>query len=487
MKLEELITGIHILETRGDLSVEINSIEYDSRKVRPGALFLAVRGLKADGNAFISEAVKKGASAVVTDVWVQRAVPIPLPLVVVPDARKAMALIADRICSSPQNSLIMTAVTGTNGKTTTTSMVKSIFEAGGFGCGLIGTICHLIGNETVQSANTTPEAPDIHAFLARMVQAGQSACTMEVSSHALALSRVYGIRYRAVAFTNITRDHLDFHGDFTSYLDAKSILFSDLSGDSTAVINRDDPHSPHIMNISRGGHILTFGFTPEADMHPLSLELGEHGSLVKLATPAGEMNFRLSMPGRFNISNAMAAAGVGLACGFPGEVVVRGLEALKSVAGRYQTVEAGQDFTVVVDYAHAPDALERILASTREISKGKLISVFGCGGDRDRGKRPQMGEISARLADYTVVTSDNPRTEDPAAIISEIMQGISNGARCEVIPDREEAIKRALELAGAGDVVVIAGKGHEDYQIIGARKNHFDDAETAYRILKAMR
>jgi UDP-N-acetylmuramoyl-L-alanyl-D-glutamate--2,6-diaminopimelate ligase len=366
-------------------------------------------------------------------------------------------------------------------------MVKSIFEAGGFGCGLIGTICHLIGNETVQSANTTPEAPDIHAFLARMVQAGQSACTMEVSSHALALSRVYGIRYRAVAFTTITREHLDFHGDFTSYLDAKSILFSDLSGDSTAVINRDDPHSPHIMNISRGGHILTFGFTPEADMHPLSLELGEHGSLVKLATPAGEMNFRLSMPGRFNISNAMAAAGVGLACGFPGEVVVRGLEALKSVAGRYQTVEAGQDFTVVVDYAHAPDALERILASTREISKGKLISVFGCGGDRDRGKRPQMGEISARLADYTVVTSDNPRTEDPAAIISEIMQGISNGARCEVIPDREEAIKRALELAGAGDVVVIAGKGHEDYQIIGARKNHFDDAETAYRILKAMR
>jgi len=484
MNLDELTAGIPTIERRGDLTFEINSIEYDSRKIKPGCLFMAVRGFKTDGNTFIGDAVKMGASAVVTD---EPASGIPLPMIIVPDARKAMALIADRFYSSPQNSLIMTGITGTNGKTTTSYMVKSIFEAGCMSCGLIGTIRHLVGNETVQSANTTPEAPDIHSFLSRMVQAGQSACTMEISSHALALSRVYGIRFRAVAFTNLTRDHLDFHGSFESYLDAKSILFSSLSGDSTAVINRDDPYSQHIINVSRSGKILTFGFSNESDLHPLSLEMDSGGSRVELATPTGEMNFHLSMPGRFNVSNAMAACGIGLACGFPKEVVSRGLENLKSVPGRYQTINAGQDFTVIVDYAHAPDALERILATTREISKGRVISVFGCGGDRDRGKRSQMGEISTRLADYTVVTSDNPRTEDPDGIIAEIMQGIPNGAAFEVIPDRENAIIRALELASSGDVVVIAGKGHEDYQIIGTKKNHFDDAETAYRILKAMK
>ena len=484
MKLDELTAGIPVIEKRGDLSIEIGSLEYDSRKVRPGCLFMAVRGFKTDGNTFLADAVKSGAAAVLTDVPGSE---ISLPVIVVPDARKAMALISDRFYESPQNSLIMTGVTGTNGKTTTSYMIKSIFEAGGFGCGLIGTISHLIGNETVQSANTTPEAPDIHSFLSRMVKAGQGACTMEISSHALVLSRVYGIRFRAVAFTNLTRDHLDFHGNFESYLDAKSILFTGLSGDSTAVINLDDPSSRHIISVSRSGKILTFGFGNEADIYPLSLEMDSKGSRVVLATPFGEMNFRISMPGKFNISNAMAASGIGLACGFPKEVVSQGLEMLKSVAGRFQTVDAGQDFTVIVDYAHAPDALERILAATREITKRRVISVFGCGGDRDCGKRPQMGEISARLADYTVITSDNPRTEDPDVIISEIMQGIPDRSRCEVIPERESAIKRALELASAGDVVVIAGKGHEDYQIIGTKKNHFDDAETAYRILKAMK
>jgi UDP-N-acetylmuramoyl-L-alanyl-D-glutamate--2,6-diaminopimelate ligase len=316
-----------------------------------------------------------------------------------------------------------------------------------------------------------------------MVAKGQSACVMEVSSHALVLSRVYGIRFRAVAFTNLSRDHLDFHGDLKSYLDAKSILFSGLSGDSTAVINAEDPAAGHIMSVARGGNILTFGFGEGNAIRPLSCEMSARGSRVELSTPAGTIAFPLSLPGKYNIANAMAAAGIALACGFPKEVIAGGLAALPSVPGRFQTVDAGQDFMVIVDYAHAPDALERALAAAREITRGRLISVFGCGGDRDRGKRPLMGEISTRLADFTVVTSDNPRTEDPLAIIGEILTGIRDRSRCEVIPDREAAIRRAIETANPGDTVVIAGKGHEDYQIIGTRKIHFDDSETAHRIL----
>jgi UDP-N-acetylmuramoyl-L-alanyl-D-glutamate--2,6-diaminopimelate ligase len=294
---------------------------------------------------------------------------------------------------------------------------------------------------------------------------------------------VYGIRFRAAAFTNLTRDHLDFHGDFKAYLDAKSILFSGLSGDSTAVVNADDPVAGHIVNVSRGSNILTFGFEGERSIKPVSMELGAVGTRVVLATPSGRISFDLNLPGRYNVANAMTATGIALACGFPGEVVAQGLSALKSVPGRFQTVDAGQDFTVIVDYAHAPDALERVLLAAREIARGRIISVFGCGGDRDRGKRPMMGGISTRIADFTVVTSDNPRTEDPLAIIDEILTGIDDRSRCETIPDREAAIRRALEIARPGDVVVIAGKGHEDYQILGTKKIHFDDAETARRIL----
>jgi UDP-N-acetylmuramoyl-L-alanyl-D-glutamate--2,6-diaminopimelate ligase len=394
-----------------------------------------------------------------------------------------MSLAADCFYGSPQSSLVMTAVTGTNGKTTTSYLVKSIFEAGGMGCGLIGTIRHIVGNEIVPSNNTTPEAPDIHSFLARMADAKQRACVMEVSSHALVLSRVHGIWFRAAAFTNLTRDHLDFHGDFDAYLDAKSLLFTGLSGDSTAVLNGDDPASAHIRTVSRAGRVLTYGFGGTNDLRPESLEMDARGSRFVIASPFGPIPVTLALPGRFNVMNAMTAAGIALGCGISAEVISAGLADMRAVDGRFQTVEAGQDFAVIVDYAHTPDALERILTSTREITRGRVISVFGCGGDRDRGKRPLMGGISARLADHTVVTSDNPRTEDPLAIISEITAGMDSAGNYEVIPDRETAIRRALERAKPGDAVVIAGKGHEDYQIIGTVKIHFDDAETARRIL----
>lgn len=483
MTLIELTGGLRGARFDGDTSVDIRSIEYDSRKVKAGTLFLAIRGYKTDGNAFIPQAVARGAAAVLTD---EENVLSGVTVVRVPDARKAMAVIADRFYGGPQSSLVMTAITGTNGKTTTAYMVKSIFESGGLSCGLIGTIRHIVGSETVQSNNTTPESPDIHSFLSRMAKSRQSACVMEVSSHALVLSRVYGISFRAAAFTNLTRDHLDFHGDFTSYLESKGILFSELSGDSSAVINGDDPSAPHIMRVSRGGRILTFGFGKTCDLQPEVLEMDACGSRFVIRSPFGAIPVTLALPGRFNVMNAMAAAGIGLACGIPADVVSGGLGALTAVDGRFQTVDAGQDFTVIVDYAHTPDALEHALSAAREITRGRILSVFGCGGDRDRGKRPLMGGISARLADYTVVTSDNPRTEDPLQIIADITPGMNSGNEYEIIPDRESAIRRALECAKPGDTVIIAGKGHEDYQIIGAEKIHFDDAETACRLLKEM-
>ncbi|MBT4483263.1 MAG: UDP-N-acetylmuramoyl-L-alanyl-D-glutamate--2,6-diaminopimelate ligase, partial [Candidatus Latescibacteria bacterium] len=431
MKLNELINGIETVEITGDTSVEISSLAYDSRKVTPGALFVAVRGFAADGNIFIAEAVNNGAVAVMTEDSEIRQGAISIR---VQDARKTMALISDRLYGSPQKSLVMTGVTGTNGKTTTTYMIKSIFDVGGMNSGVIGTIHHIVDGERIVSANTTPEAPDIHSFLARMVEAQQNSCVIEISSHALVLCRVHGIQFRAVAFLNLSRDHLDFHGDIKNYLEAKSILFSDLTGDATAVVNLDDPYSDHIMHVSRSANITTFGNDYKSDIRPISINIQANKSEVKLATPAGEMEFSLPIPGRYNIWNAMAATGISLACGFPKETIIRGLETVKMVRGRFEIVNEGQDFTVIIDYAHTPDALEGVLSTARELTCGRLISVFGCGGDRDRGKRPLMGEISAKLADFTVITNDNPRTEDPSEIISDILKGLPSQEKCEVVP-----------------------------------------------------
>ncbi len=481
MLLSDLMKTIETIEFTGDPNAAITAVEYDSRKVNPGSLFVAVQGCAADGNRFIQEAVTRGAAAVVTDSAGVRAT---VTLIRVADARKALALLSDRFFGSPQNALVMVGITGTNGKTTTSYMVQSIIEAGGLKCGLLGTISHQVGGVVRESLNTTPESRDIHRMLAEMVAAGQHACVMEVSSHALALSRVHGIKYRAVAFTNLTRDHLDFHGGFEEYLRAKSILFSNLSGDSTAVVNIDDPCAEHIISVSRGGKLLTFGFRETCDIHPVSYTLSPDGSEISLTTPAGRMNCRLPIPGTCNIANAMAAAGLGLACGFSLPTIEKGLAAMKPVRGRYELIREGQPFAVIIDYAHTPDALERILKSAREITSGRLISVFGCGGDRDRGKRPQMGRISVSLADFTFITSDNPRTEDPDRIVQEVAAGVSGTAEFKTCPDRTEAIREALDAAKPGDTVVIAGKGHEDYQIIGTRKIHFDDAEVVRGILK---
>lgn len=480
MKLRDLTSELRKAEIYGAGDPDIGAIIYDSRLVKPGSLFMAVQGFAVDGNLFVSDAVSKGAVAVLTD---KPGLTAPVPVVQVNDARRAMAIIADRFYGSPQKSLIMTGITGTNGKTTTSYMVRAIFEAGLLDCGLIGTIKHIVSGREVTALNTTPEAPDIHAMLAEMAANGQTACVMEVSSHALALTRVAGIEFRAAAFTNLTRDHLDFHHTFEEYLDAKSRLFVNLAGDATAVVNRDDPYADHIIRAAQPSAVMTYGFE-DGDIRVVECSLAPDKTDIVLETPAGLIETCLNIPGRYNVANAMAAAGVAVSCGLPCDVVSRGLAELNTVPGRFETVNEGQDFTVVVDYAHAPDALERILTSVREVTRGRLISVFGCGGDRDRGKRPLMGEISARLADVSIVTSDNPRTEDPRAIIDDILAGVPDTADYVVIPDRKQAIKKAIEMSETDDSVVIAGKGHEDYQIIGKEKRHFDDAETARRFIR---
>jgi len=484
MRLEKLIEDIGVVDVRGDLGTDVTGIAYDSRRVKPGGLFFTVRGFTTDGNRFIPDAIRNGAVAIMSEEQPLSVSPVHVR---VHNIRKAMAKVADRFYGTPQRSLVMTGVTGTNGKTTTSYLIRSIFMAAGMSCGLIGTIRHFVGGHSVTSLNTTPEAPDIHAFLADMVKVGDAACVMEVSSHALELNRVYGIDYRAAGYLNLTRDHLDFHGDFEHYLNAKSRLFADLPGDATAVVNIDDPYAGHIMNVSRHANILTFGMGERSDIHPIELDLRPDSSVVVFATPMGELHCRLPIPGRYNLMNAMAAAGICLSCGLRSDVVMRGLETAEQGKGRYEVIDAGQDFTVIVDYAHTPDALERVLSSAAELTKGRVIAVFGCGGDRDRGKRPQMGEIATRIADFTVITSDNPRTEDPNAIIADIAAGVVPGSIHEVIPDREAAIDRAIAVAEPRDIVLIAGKGHEDYQIIGTVKHPFDDAETARRVLGTKR
>jgi UDP-N-acetylmuramoyl-L-alanyl-D-glutamate--2,6-diaminopimelate ligase len=406
----------------------------------------------------------------------------------VTDIRKAMAIVSNDFFGKPQESLILTAITGTNGKTTTSYIVRSIFESAGLGCGLIGTIKHIIGDEVVESLNTTPEAVHIHSLMKKMVGKGQKACVMEVSSHALALDRVYGIKFRAAAFLNLTRDHLDFHGEEDKYMEAKGTLFRELPFSSTSVINIDDPHSEYFIEQAKHANLLTFGWNEQADIHPLEAELGPNGTKVNFSSPKGKFQCTIPIPGRYNVSNAMAGAGIALSCGLPISAIMIGIENLPQVRGRFESVREGQDFSVIIDYAHTPDALERILSSAREITDGRLISVFGCGGDRDRGKRPVMGEISTSTADLTIITSDNPRTENPVSIIDEIISGISETkASYEVIPDRARAIEFALKMARPGDTVVIAGKGHEDYQIIGREKRHFDDSEVVRTVLRSMK
>jgi UDP-N-acetylmuramoyl-L-alanyl-D-glutamate--2,6-diaminopimelate ligase len=410
----------------------------------------------------------------------------------VPDARLALAALAAIFYGDPSEELVLVGITGTNGKTTTSYLLASVFEAAGITCGRIGTVGYRIGRKEIEAERTTPEAPELQAMIREMVTQGCGACAMEVSSHALALHRVTGMRFAAGVFTNLTRDHLDFHADMDDYFRAKRRLFEMLPSDAPALLNVDDPRGASLTEA--GGRPVTYGIHRPADISPGPLSFSLAGLTLDVRTPRGTVRVRSGLVGRPNVYNILAAVATATALGLPFDAIERGISALAGVPGRFQLVSRASDgVTVVVDYAHTDDALRNLLETARPLATGRLITVFGCGGDRDRTKRPLMGAVAGRLSDLIVITSDNPRSEDPARIIEEIQRGITADTRRDgaqsvlTIVDRRTAIAKAIEMARPGDLVLVAGKGHEKYQVIGDRTLPFDDVEVAREALARRR
>ena len=476
MLLSSIAADLKLPVTGGD--AEITSVEYDSRKVREGSLFCCMKGLVSDGHNFAAQAVDKGAAALL----VEHLLPLDVPQIVAPDGRVAMAHAAAAFYGHPEREMIMLGVTGTNGKTSTTYMVKSIAEAAGKKVGLIGTIQNMIGEEMLETGRTTPESVDLFALLRRMADEGVDLVIMEVSSHALVQDRVAGIRYSVGLFTNLTQDHLDYHKTFDQYLEAKKLLFrqSDL-----AIINIDDAYAERMMD-GLTLPIRTMGIQHRADYTAINIDIRTDGVRFHLRTPNGEGPVRMHISGLFSVYNAMGAAAIAQSIGISFADILKGLESLSGVAGRLQSVNThGRPFAVYVDYAHTPDALENVLTSVRAFAKARVVSLFGCGGDRDRTKRPLMGEIGGRHSDFVVVTSDNPRTENPDDIVRAVELGVQkSGTPYVSIVNRREAIAYALSILEPEDILVIAGKGHENYQEINGVKHHFDDREIVEEILK---
>jgi UDP-N-acetylmuramoyl-L-alanyl-D-glutamate--2,6-diaminopimelate ligase len=473
----------------------VNAVTYDSREAGPGTIFVALRGTKLDGTRFATQALAKGAIAIVAET------PAPqgttAPWVQVENARETLAALAAAIAGDPSEQLVLVGITGTNGKTTTSYLLSAMFEAAGTTCGRIGTIGYRIGGREVDASRTTPEAPDLQRMLREMVDAGCGACVMEVSSHALALHRVDYLRFSAAAFTNLTRDHLDFHGSMDAYFAAKRRLFEMLPDGAVGIINADDRRASDLVAASR--RPVTYAIDAAADVRPGPLAFSLDGLAFDIRTPRGTLHAKSPLVGRPNAYNILAAAATAMALDLPFSAIESGIATVGHVPGRFQVVSApGDSVKVIVDYAHTDDALKNLLETARPLAAGRVVTVFGCGGDRDRTKRPLMGAVAARLSDLVIVTSDNPRSEDPASIIEEIMRGIvvpadrvmpkgQRGTASKAIVDRGEAIEKAIRDARPGDLVVIAGKGHEKYQVIGDRTLPFDDVEIARAALAKRR
>jgi UDP-N-acetylmuramoyl-L-alanyl-D-glutamate--2,6-diaminopimelate ligase len=478
MNLERVIAALAPTDVVQRAPVEIFDLAYDTRAVGPGALFFCVPGERHDGHAFARDAVERGAVALV----VERVLELDVPQLVVPDARRAMAHASVVFFDDPTQELEIAGVTGTNGKTTTTFLLHSILAAAGRRPGLLGTIESRIGGEPRPAIRTTPEAIDLQRAFREMLDAGNLSCALEATSHGSELGRLDGVRFSALAFTNLGQDHLDFHGTFERYFEAKRRLF--VEGERPpAAVNVGDHYGRRLAEELRAlGHqpLLAFGMPDDADIRPEQLELDSGGARLR----AGGIELRTKLHGRFNVENVLAAVAVSRLLGLENDAIAAGVEALEGVPGRFEAVDAGQSFAVVVDYSHKPDALENVLRTAREFARNRVICVFGCGGDRDRAKRPLMGRIASELADIAIVTSDNPRSEDPGAIIAEVVAGAEGSL--EVEPDRATAIGRALALAQEGDVVVIAGKGHEQGQEFAGRVIPFDDREVAREALRRL-
>ncbi len=486
MKLGELLRGVPTLETGANAAADITSLAYDSRRAEPGTLFFAIQGEKADGHDFIASALERGAVAIVSE----RSAPAGLASrwVRVPGIRRALSDAGREFLGKPDSRLLLIGITGTNGKTTTAFLMESILRAAGMPAGLFGTIEYRLGTRTVSAVNTTPESLDLLSYFSELVKAGAQAAVLEASSHALAQERLWGFRFSAAVFTNLTRDHLDFHKDFDHYFAAKRRLFEGLGTPppDLAIVNVDDAWGLKLLDVPNPRRI-TYGMNSPADVKPVEFTQDLAGLHATLTTPAGKLEVASALAGRANLANILAATATAIGLEVPMGKIQEGIALLNAVPGRFERIDEGQPFLVVVDYAHTDDALRNVLKTARELTRERLIVLFGCGGDRDRTKRPLMGEAAGSLADVVVLTSDNPRSEDPILILNDALVGLQKtGTPYTAEADREVAIRKALETAREGDVVVLAGKGHETYQILKDRTIPFDDREVARRLLKDM-
>lgn len=482
VQLSQLLDALKEKEVCGPQDIEIEEIAYNSKKAKRNSLFVAIPGFRADGHRFINEALLKGVRTVV----MEKKIPLGEGItgIRVPNARKALALLADRFYHHPSRKIRLIGITGTNGKTTTSYLIEAILTADKRPCGLLGTIAHKIGNKTIPAQITTPESLDLQSMLAYLVEKKIKYAVMEVSSHALELSRVEGVKFSIAVFTNLSIDHLDFHQTVENYLEVKTRLFTGLAKKALAVINIDDLKGSYIRERTLCP-ILTYGIEKKADIRARGIDLSLKGSSFKVQTPGWELDIDLPLPGRHNIYNALAAIAVAFLLKIPPSAIKKGLEKVGNIPGRFEKIDEGQDFSVIVDYAHTDDALGKVLSTCRDLTKGRVILVFGCGGDRDRSKRPLMGEAAAKYSNYTIITNDNPRSEEPLSIVSGIEVGMKReDGRYTIILDRKEAIRKAIEEAAPGDLVLIAGKGHETTQIIGTQVLPFDDREVAREILR---
>lgn len=479
MLLFDLIKDINVLDIRGDIGIDIKGVAYNSGRVKKGYVFVCIDGMTTDGHDYIGQAVNHGASAVI----IQKDLNTGggCPVIRTDDTRIALACVSDRFYGHPSGRFKLIGITGTKGKTTTTFMLKSILEASGKKVGIIGTLGTRIGEKVLHSERTTPESLELQELFARMVQEGVEYVAMEVSSQGLAMNRVSCCEFDTAVFTNLSRDHIGGkeHASMEEYLLAKCRLFKMCKN---GLFNIDNEYAERVMKEAACGR-LTFGIEGNPDVRASNIAKLPNGVEFDIASPWYALRLHVNIPGRFSVYNALAAAGVSGMLGAPAEAVMAGLDRVQ-VPGRAESVDTGRDFSVIIDYAHTPDSLENILSTVRDYAAGKVVCIFGCGGDRDRSKRPMMGAISGRFADYTVITSDNPRTEDPETIIRQIEEGIKTVTDKYIcICDRREAIKHGLSAAGAGDVLVLAGKGHETYQTFRDRTVHFDEREVLRELL----
>ncbi|PEI91764.1 UDP-N-acetylmuramoyl-L-alanyl-D-glutamate--2,6-diaminopimelate ligase [Bacillus pseudomycoides] len=483
MKLHTLVSCLHDFPVVPKENPEITSIEADSRKVTNGSLFVCMKGYTVDSHDFAKQAAAQGAAAIVAE----RPIDVDVPVVLVKNTYRSLAVLADYFYGQPTHKLHLIGITGTNGKTTTSHIMDEIMRAHGHKTGLIGTINMKIGDETFEVKNTTPDALTLQQTFRRMVEQNVNSAVMEVSSHALDLGRVHGCDYDVAVFTNLTQDHLDYHKTMEEYKHAKGLLFAQLGNsyhhnrEKYAVLNSDDPAAEEYMR-STAATVITYGIDTHSDIMAKDIVMTSGGTTFTLVTPSESVNITMKLIGKFNVYNVLAAIGATLVSGVTLQTIIHVVTNLTGVPGRFEVVDGGQDYTVIVDYAHTPDSLENVLTTAKQFAKGNVYCIVGCGGDRDRTKRPIMASVATEYATYAILTSDNPRSEDPQAILDDMLAG-AKGNNYEVIVDRKEAIFHAVSEAKAEDIIIIAGKGHETYQIIGKEVHHFDDREIAKKAI----